>query len=617
MQYRSEIDGLRALAVLPVILFHAGYELFSGGFVGVDVFFVISGYLITTIILSELASDKFSIVNFYERRARRILPALFVVIAACIPFAWVWLDPFALKEFFQSMLATSVFSSNIYFYLKTGYFDVSAELKPLLHTWSLAVEEQYYVLIPLLMIGLWKVNKKLIGAAFILILLLSLAAAEYFVRIDGSFNFYLLPTRAWELMLGSLVAVFAHRIPLQSDSKRMVFLSSFGLGLILYAVFAFDETTPFPSLYTLIPTLGVVFILCSSSKTNIVNRLLSHKILVSIGLVSYSAYLWHQPILAFYRTITFNEPTWWVGVLVTLSTLALASLTYHFVEQPFRNKNSAVWTKRNIFLFSGFGIVLFASIGVAGHQQKGFPERNEQFLRIEQNIGLSSECSGASFIEESCKTSDDPSYLLWGDSHAMHLAQGLQIAAEEQGVWQLTLSACSPVLGLLDAPRKALISCKDFNEGVLEHVNKLSKHSERTLILSSSVSLADVAMRQKFKKTMSRLNRSQMQVVLVSSTPHFPKVEECIIKSLRGNGPLSACQYRLEDAKNFESFENERQLAAQYGIQYISLVPLFCNVQQQCSIEQNGVLLLRDASHLTTEAKDKVADLLRAELDIQ
>ena len=160
MNYRREIDGLRALAVLPVILFHAGFETFSGGFVGVDVFFVISGYLITTIILAELEQGRFSIVNFYERRARRILPALFLVMLVCIPFAWIWLLPSDMKDFSQSLIAVAIFASNILFWRESGYFDTAAELKPLLHTWSLAVEEQYYVLFPLFLMLFWKLGKR-------------------------------------------------------------------------------------------------------------------------------------------------------------------------------------------------------------------------------------------------------------------------------------------------------------------------------------------------------------------------------------------------------------------------------------------------------------------------
>ena len=193
MQYRREIDGLRAIAVLPVILFHAGFETFGGGFVGVDVFFVISGYLITTIILGELEQGKFSIVNFYERRARRILPALFLVMLVCIPFAWLWLLPSDMKDFAQSLVAVSVFASNILFWRESGYFDTAAELKPLLHTWSLAVEEQFYVLFPLLLMLFWKLGKRWILVTLGLAFIASLALAQWAAYAKPAAAFYLLP----------------------------------------------------------------------------------------------------------------------------------------------------------------------------------------------------------------------------------------------------------------------------------------------------------------------------------------------------------------------------------------------------------------------------------------
>jgi peptidoglycan/LPS O-acetylase OafA/YrhL len=201
MKYRAEIDGLRALAVLPVILFHAGFEWFSGGFVGVDVFFVISGYLITTIIISEMADGKFSIINFYERRARRILPALFFVMAACLPFAWFWLAPTHLKNFGQSLAAVSTFSSNILFWWESGYFDTAAELKPLLHTWSLAVEEQFYLLFPLLLMITWRLGVRWILTLLALLFLCSLALAHWGAYNYPTASFYMLPTRGWELSL--------------------------------------------------------------------------------------------------------------------------------------------------------------------------------------------------------------------------------------------------------------------------------------------------------------------------------------------------------------------------------------------------------------------------------
>jgi peptidoglycan/LPS O-acetylase OafA/YrhL len=230
MNYRREIDGLRALAVLPVILFHAGFETFSGGFVGVDVFFVISGYLITTIILTELEQGKFSLINFYGRRALRILPALFLVMLVCIQFAWFWLLPSDMKGFSQSLVTVSVFASNILFWRKSGYFDTASELKPLLHTWSLAVEEQYYILFPLFLMLFWGRGKRWMLVTLGLVSIASLAVAQWAAYAKPAVAFYLLPTRAWELLIGALAAFYL------SDANRKEFgkgLSEVGGGLVL------------------------------------------------------------------------------------------------------------------------------------------------------------------------------------------------------------------------------------------------------------------------------------------------------------------------------------------------------------------------------------------------
>ena len=222
MQYRAEIDGLRALAVLPVVLFHAGFEWFSGGFVGVDVFFVISGYLITTIIISEMAEDKFSIVNFYERRARRILPALFFVMAVSIPFSWFLLTPIDLKDFGESLVAVSTFSSNFLFWKESDYFATAAELKPLLHTWSLAVEEQYYILFPIFLMLTWHLGLMKIVLLLMLIFGLSLSFAHWGTLNYPNAAFYLLPTRGWELLCGVFAAIY-----LQNFSREKTNLNNF------------------------------------------------------------------------------------------------------------------------------------------------------------------------------------------------------------------------------------------------------------------------------------------------------------------------------------------------------------------------------------------------------
>ena len=200
MKYRTEIDGLRALAVVPVILFHAGFELFSGGFVGVDIFFVISGYLITSLLIEDIEKDRFSILSFYERRARRILPALFLVMLVCIPLAWTWMLPSQMQEFSHSLIAVCLFVSNILFWRETGYFGAAAEEKPLLHTWSLAVEEQYYVFFPLFLFFFWRFGKSNVFWLVVILTACSLALSEWAWRNAAMANFYLAPTRAWEAL---------------------------------------------------------------------------------------------------------------------------------------------------------------------------------------------------------------------------------------------------------------------------------------------------------------------------------------------------------------------------------------------------------------------------------
>ncbi len=343
MYYRREIDGLRAIAVLPVILFHAGFSAFSGGFVGVDVFFVISGFLITSIILGEKQRGTFSLVDFYERRARRILPALFVVMLACIPFSWFWLMPDDMRDFSKSLVAVSSFSSNFLFWQESGYFGTAAELKPLLHTWSLAVEEQYYVLFPLFFMLMWKLGRQWILPSLIAIAFVSLALAQW-----GSFNrpmatFFLLPTRGWELITGAFVAFYVtsrgtEATLVTSNKATCEVLGLLGILLIGYSVFFFDETVPFPSLYTLVPTVGAALIILFSSSKTVAGRLLGSRAFVGIGLISYSAYLWHQPLFAFARHRSPTELGAASFALLTAGAIGLAYLSWRFVEKPFRQK---------------------------------------------------------------------------------------------------------------------------------------------------------------------------------------------------------------------------------------------------------------------------------------
>ena len=328
MKYRSEIDGLRAIAVVPVILFHARFDLFSGGFVGVDVFFVISGYLITTIIINEMENGTFTLLRFYERRARRILPSLFFVVLCCIPAAWFLLLPSDMKDFAQSVVAVATFSSNILFWIESGYFATEAELKPLLHTWSLAVEEQYYILFPLFLMAVWRSGLRAIVGLLILMFVVSLAVAHWGAYNNPSATFYLLPTRAWELLIGAFAAFYLQRTSVSFPYWLNNWLSAFGLAAILYSVFAFDEATPFPSLYALVPTAGTVLIILFSLRGTWTHTILSLKSVVGLGLISYSLYLWHQPVFAFWRHYNLLEPAYTQMLSAAFISFILAIFTF-------------------------------------------------------------------------------------------------------------------------------------------------------------------------------------------------------------------------------------------------------------------------------------------------
>ncbi len=302
MKHRSDIDGLRAIAVIPVVLFHAGVRHVAGGFIGVDVFFVISGYLITTILLEDIRRDRFSIAAFYQRRARRILPALFAVLLFASLAAYKLLLPNDAYEYGRSLLATLGFISNIAFSRQMGYFDAPAEMKPLLHTWSLAVEEQFYILYPLFLFLVTRYFRKRYAVAIGSVLALSLAYSIGRSDTQAATSFYLPTTRAWELLIGGLLAI--QSLPKLRHQLSANLLGFFGLGLISYSVFAFSAATPFPGYHALFPCVGAALIIYSGMAVEpLVGRVLSAKPLVFVGLISYSLYLWHWISLLFSPSI--------------------------------------------------------------------------------------------------------------------------------------------------------------------------------------------------------------------------------------------------------------------------------------------------------------------------
>ncbi|MCK5725218.1 MAG: acyltransferase [Thiotrichaceae bacterium] len=374
MKYRSEIDGLRAFAVVPVVLFHAGFTGLSGGFIGVDIFFVISGYLISSIILGELEKGTFTLTSFYERRARRILPALFFVLLVCLPFAWIYLFPSELIDFGKSLIAVPLFSSNFLFWQSSGYFAQDSESITLLHTWSLAVEEQFYVFFPLIMMVLWRFGTKVLFFFLAVIGVMSLAYTEIGWRNYPDANFFLIFSRAWELLIGVAVAFYLiFKRPSISLLTSQI-LSLIGLLAVVGSIVFLDKSYPFPSLYALIPTLGAAFIIAFCRSGTIVHSLLSNRVIVGIGLISYSTYLWHLPLFVYAKMI-LDEPSLPIMALLASLSLLLGFISWRFVEKPFRDKNN--YTRKQIFIASLVGSFVFILIGASLVYMQGAEFRYE------------------------------------------------------------------------------------------------------------------------------------------------------------------------------------------------------------------------------------------------
>lgn len=549
--YRPEIDGLRAVAVLPVMLFHAGIGWFEGGYVGVDVFFVLSGYLITAILLKELSEGRFSLVHFYERRARRILPPLAVVMAACVPFAWAWMTADQLRDFGRSLVAVSVFGSNILFFVENGYFGAPLEEKPLLHTWSLAVEEQYYFVFPLLLLAAWRLGFRFSLGVVAMIAVFSFLLAQFggnlhplgqtgatfdWVAIP-SYAFYLTPTRAWELLIGALCAFALYHfgrtaVSRMADSQlaisRLAVLqlavsrlaasptaisrwhdaaAGAGLLLIAYAVLTYDEHTPFPGAAALVPTVGTALIVLFASRGTRVARLLSASPLVGIGLISYGAYLWHQPLFAFARLRTLGEVPKWVLLMLGVVSLGLAYASWRWIERPVRDARRV--PRRQIFALAGASSVAFLAVGLAAHVTDGFSNRfDPSIVQLQRPaIGDDDSSCGNEALKDDLEiplctigASDGPLVAVLGDSHALSLRDALHTLGVDLGVTFLPINDhwCAPLhdFGTEDSTRNT--SCRRLMTNAIERV--AANQEIRTVMLVAEWANYTTGRRWRFEK---------------------------------------------------------------------------------------------------------------------
>jgi len=619
MRYRSEIDGLRAIAVIPVILFHAGFQLFSGGFVGVDIFFVISGYLITTIILADLAVGQFSLLTFYERRARRILPALYVVMASCLPFAWLWLMPSDAKEFSNSVMAVLVFASNMFFWQSSNYFDAGSDLKPLLHTWSLGVEEQFYVLFPIFLMLAWRLGRKRIVGLLTIVALLSLGLAVYATSTKPVAAFFLLPTRGWELAMGSLIAFYLEgKARDQFPPALNQLLSLVGFGLIAGAALTFSKETPFPGFYALVPTMGAGLIIVFGLPETFVGRFLASRVFVGVGLVSYSAYLWHQPLLSFARHRSLTEPGELVIAGIIVLTFGLAYVTWRYVETPFRRGN--IVSQRLLWRVSLASAVVIAASTV-GLQPVTVDVQNQIarqmqaqwriytcFFEVDQSYTtlLENHCDLAQ--GSSAQASDGPSgsskrFVLYGDSLAAHLYPGLVWVLGGDKIIQLTGGSCS-AMRVTQGRR-----CTDFYDWFVDDYVPSNKR-DGIIVSSRCLETYEKIGDEEFRVHLNALfEKLKGHRVLVYSQPASFSVDihRYIYKlgKFTGDVPntLDLATHSLEAVNAALSEESEK-----FGFEFIDIEPLFCS-RSQCGVVKDGVVYFGDKFHLTMPGSVLVAEL--------
>ena len=487
--YRKEIDGLRALAILPVLFFHFEIPGFSGGFIGVDIFFVISGFLIGGILWAEfIETGHIKLGHFYLRRIRRLAPVYFAVILTCLVVGWFIMLPFDFRALGKEIISSSVYLSNVYFYTEAGYFDTTAKEKILLHTWSLSVEEQFYIFLPLTMLLLKGVRSSL---PMVLAVLagMSLVACIVVTPQSQTATFYLFPFRAWEMLAGVLLAIAGYQMKLRWDISAIV--SWAGLGMLVAGVTLLGSDPTFPGWKALIPVLGAVLMIANGKNDNMVNQILSHRSLVFIGLISYSLYLWHWPIVTFSSYYFGDAGDLWFRSLKIVLSIGVAYLSWRFIELPTRRASIA---PRHLFVGAGLATLTSLGIGAVLYLQDGLPTRfnpevrthitaTGDFLQDWRRCQVPSEGAFAGIEICPIGPEGDPEVLIWGDSHVRAFKEGLEQAAFENDTPGLIIwrAGCPPVFGLEKFENTSTpiqnVSCGTANrqiESVLETAGQFS-----------------------------------------------------------------------------------------------------------------------------------------------
>lgn len=639
ISYRPDIDGLRAFAIIAVLLFHAFPLIIPGGFVGVDIFFVISGYLISSIIFKELNAGSFSFSGFYQRRIKRIFPALVLVLAACYLFGWFALMASEFKMLGKHMISSIGFVQNIVLYKESGYFDTASELKPLLHLWSLGVEEQFYFLFPLIAWSMWR-YRKWAFPFLIVAALVSFGADVHKLKTDPSAAFYLPQYRFWEILVGSLLAYAAVFHPsaiscsnISTAVRKTAFnaISLLGVSLLIASIAIIDKSKSFPGAWALMPVLGSVLLILSGPNSWLNDRVLSSRVLVAIGLISYPLYLWHWPVITFMRIVGADELSVWKGIIAITASFILAFATYKFVELPFRAAKLKV-SKAGVLVFLGF---IVAASGTLSFYKDGLPGRaavvdREQYAQYFNNYApnweyfkthntantyrydcdfydMDSHLSGnatsepRSHIDQSCYTPTSKSVVMvWGDSHAQQLLYGLKHDLPgEVSLLQVASSGCAANIPNPQAPDKKY--CDRSNTFALEVIRNVSP---QVLVIAQ---IGGHDMVNNLAALVARAKEYGVKhVVVVGPVPRYnTPLNQMVIRKYWFNTPKRINENFAGDVFPTDTWLKKRAITA--GFEYVSALDAFCNSEGCMTYlgeDRKTGLVTFDVGHLTSQASE-------------
>lgn len=629
-KYRTDIDGLRAIAVLAVVAFHAFPSVVIGGFTGVDVFFVISGFLISTILYENLEHNQFSFIDFYSRRIRRIFPALILVLTCCFALGWFVLLPDEYKQLGKHMAGGAGFVQNFVLWNEADYFDNIAETKPLLHLWSLGIEEQFYIVWPVLLWLAYRLRTNLL-ALTVVIGLISFGLNIYGVKDNGTGTFYSPQTRFWELLIGAALAyitlhpqVLAGKWSIRSRVTPQTWAhirSLTGAALLMAGLVLINKKSLFPGWWALLPTIGSALILSAGPNAWFNQTILSNKILTWFGLISYPLYLWHWALLSFARIMEGQTPPEWVRAVLVLIAIALSALTYYLVEKPIRfGKHLKAKTIILVILMTivgGVGYNTYKREGLGFRLPKDFAQLSNYQASEVREISYTAWRRYSCFLEDSqtfsayakCETvnymPNKPSILLWGDSHAASLYPGIESKYSSQfNVVQRTTALCPPILGFVKSDRP---NCKKINDDIFSYI----KHTKPNVVVLSAwwndYEWAGV------EETIQKLVIAGVQkVYLVGPLPQWEDQLPSLVFRKYKSDPLRQIPRRMNYGLQsiFVDIDSQMQgIANRQDVDYFSPRSVLCNLDGCMTIVNNGdhKFIAFDTTHLTIDGSKYLA----------